>query len=99
MLVEFERAMLLRGAWMVRSPTTRRDIYYQVRQCPPHYDLIHDFAIPIIQESIVQVQPGTRCIIYGWQIAITEQIAEAIYSPVYHSKSGSTEQKAAVLQH
>jgi superfamily II DNA helicase RecQ len=47
----------------------------------------------------VQVQPGTRCIIYGWQIAITEQIAEAIHSPVYHSKSGSTEQKAAVLQH
>jgi CRISPR/Cas system-associated endonuclease/helicase Cas3 len=23
MLVEFERAMLLRGAWMVRSPTTQ----------------------------------------------------------------------------
>ncbi|RHZ43201.1 uncharacterized protein CDV56_101253 [Aspergillus thermomutatus] len=99
MVVEFERGMLLRGARMIRSPTTRRDIYFQVRQCPPHHDLVRDFAIPSIQESIAQLQPGTRCIIYGWQIAITEQIAEAIGSPIYHSKSGSVEEKAEVLQH
>jgi superfamily II DNA helicase RecQ len=99
MVVEFERAMLLRGARMVRSPTTRRDIYLRVSRCPPHHDLVRDFAIPGIQESIAQLQPGTRCIIYCWKKAVAEQIAEAIGSPVYHSESGSAEEKAGALQH
>lgn len=98
MVTEFERLMLLRGARMVRSLTARRDIHYDVSYCPPNQRLVRDFALPRIQMSIAALEPGTRAIIYCWLKDVAEEMAKAINAPVYHSTSGSVEEKAAVLQ-
>lgn len=95
---EFEETMLLRGARMVRGPTTRQDIYYQVSMCPPKQELVRDFAVPGIEQGIGLLGSGERMIIYCCAKDLAEEIAQVIRAPVYHSVSGSTEEKAAVLQ-
>lgn len=95
---QFEQAMLLQGARMVRSSTTRPDIYFSVTQCPPNEQFTQDFVIPGIQSFVASMEPGTRAIIYCWRKDMAEEIAEVIQAPVYHSTSGSIEEKAAVLQ-
>jgi superfamily II DNA helicase RecQ len=94
----FEGAILLRGARMVRGPTTQRDIYYRINICPPNQGLVRDFAVPRIQEVIRGVKSGGRIIIYCCTKDLAEEVAQLLQAPVYHSISGSTEEKAAVLQ-
>ncbi|KAJ5117450.1 DNA helicase recq5 [Penicillium atrosanguineum] len=98
MVPEFEQAMLLRGARMVRSPSMRRDIYFHVSHCPPNRNFVRDFAIPGIRDVIRGLAVGTRAIIYCRLKDMAEEVAQMIDAPVYHSKSGSVEEKAAVLQ-
>lgn len=98
MVPEFEGAMLLRGARMVRSLTMRRDIYFHVSHCPPNRDFVRDFAVPGIQDVIRGLTIGTRAIIYCSLKDVAEEVAQMIDAPVYHSKSGSVEAKAEVLQ-
>jgi superfamily II DNA helicase RecQ len=98
MVSEFERTMLLRGARMIRRPTARRDIHYGVSRCPPNQRLVRDLAIPGIRKSIDGLEAGARAIIYCWMKSIAEEVAAAINSPVYHSTSGSAEEKAVILQ-
>ena len=71
----FEEAMLLRGARMVRGPTTRRDIYYRVNICPPTQELVRDFAVPRIQEVIRSVESGGRIIIYCCTKDLAKEVA------------------------
>lgn len=93
----FEEAMLLRGARLVRGPTTRRDIYYRVNLCPPNQELVRDFAVPGIQEVIRGLESGGRIIIYCCTKDLADEVGQLLQAPVYHSVSGSTEEKAAVL--
>ncbi|KAL4911644.1 P-loop containing nucleoside triphosphate hydrolase protein, partial [Aspergillus aurantiobrunneus] len=95
---QFEQAMLLQGARMVRSRTTRQDIYFGVTQCPPNQQFTQEFVIPGIRSLIADMEPGTRAIIYCWRKDVAEEVAGAIQAPVYHSTSGGVEEKAAVLQ-
>jgi superfamily II DNA helicase RecQ len=95
---EFEEAMLLRGARLVRGPTTRRDIFYRVHLCPPNQRFIRDFAIPRIQEVIRGLESGGRIIIYCRTRDLATEVAHLLQAPVYHSASSSIEEKAAVLQ-
>ena len=95
---DFEPAMLFRGVRMIRSTTTRRDIYFRVSYCPPGHDLVRDLAVPGIQEVTIALPPGSRAIIFCSLKDVAEKVAQAIDAPVYHSKSGSVEKKAEVLQ-
>lgn len=95
---EFEETMLLRGARMIRGRTTRQDIYYQVSLCPANQELVRDFAVPGIEQGVELLGSGERMIIYCCSKDLAEAIAPLIRAPVYHSVSGSTEEKAAVLQ-
>ncbi|OJD23078.1 hypothetical protein ACJ73_05575 [Blastomyces percursus] len=95
---EFERAMLLRGARMVGSHTTRRDITVRVSYCPPKRHFSGDFAIPGIQSLVASIEPGTRAIIYCQRRDAAEEMAQATTAPVYQSRSGSIEEKAEALQ-
>lgn len=98
MVPEFERNMLLQGARLVRSSTVRRDIHYGVSTCPPNQQLVQEFALPGIQQSITSLEAGTRAIIYCWRKDVAEEVARGIDGPVYHSTSGSVEEKARMLQ-
>jgi superfamily II DNA or RNA helicase len=95
---EFERQMLLRGARMVRSPTTRPDIYLGVQRCPPQHDLMHDFAIPGLRSSIAALDAGERGIIYCMRKDVSEELAAELEGPFYHSESGTPDEKAQVLE-
>lgn len=79
-------------------PTTRRDIFYRVNICPPNQGLVRDFAAPGIQEVIRALEIGGHIIIYCCTKDLAEEVAQLLQAPVYHSVSGSTEEKAAVLQ-
>jgi len=98
LMPQFKQAMLLQGTRMVRSQTTRRDIYFSVTQCPPTQRFTQDYVIPGIQDLVTSMEPDTRAIIYCWRKDIAEEVAEVIQAPVYHSTSGSIGAKAAVLQ-
>lgn len=83
---------------MVRSPTTCRDILYEVKRSAPNQQFIPEFALPLIQEVIAQMQPGERAIIYCGRKDTTQEVAETIRAPLYHSSSGSVDAKADILQ-
>jgi superfamily II DNA helicase RecQ len=83
---------------MVRSVTMRRDIYFHVSRCPPKRDFVREFAVPEIQDVIRSLAVDTRAIIYCSLRDIAEEVAQMIHCPVYHSRSGSVEEKAEVLQ-
>jgi superfamily II DNA helicase RecQ len=98
MVPQFEKKMLLRGARMVRSPTMRRDISFQVSQCAPEIPFVRDFSVPRIQEVIRGLAGNTRAIFYCNSKAVVNEIAQAIGAPMYYSTSGSVEEKAKVLE-
>ncbi|KAJ5465271.1 uncharacterized protein N7458_000957 [Penicillium daleae] len=74
-----------------------RDIYFHVSHCPPNRDFVRDFAVPGIQDVIRGPAVGTHAIIYCSLKDVAEEVAQMIDAPVYHSKSGSVEEKAEVL--
>jgi superfamily II DNA helicase RecQ len=94
---EFEQAMLLRSARMVRSLTIRRDIYFYVSRCPPKRDFVREFAVPRIQDVIRGLAVNTRAIIYCSLKDVAEEVTQIIDAPVYYSTSSSVEEKAKVL--
>jgi superfamily II DNA helicase RecQ len=94
---EFQKHMLLDGACFIRGPTTRQDIYLGVHHCPPGQAHIQDFTLPRLRHSIAALEPGERGIIYYMWKALSEEIATALVGPVYHSESGTVEEKAQVL--
>ncbi|KAJ5217902.1 uncharacterized protein N7498_000001 [Penicillium cinerascens] len=94
MVFGFEQAMLLRGARIIRSPTTRRDITFWVSYCPPNSNLIRDFALPGIREAIASLDRVGRAIIYCCVRGVADKVGRALDAPVYHSQSSSVEEKA-----
>ena len=81
----FEQAILLRGARMIRSPITRRDITFRVSHCPPNSDLIRDFTLPRIREAIASLNRAGRAIIYCCVRGVADKVRRALDAPVYHS--------------
>ncbi|KAG2179710.1 hypothetical protein INT44_006558 [Umbelopsis vinacea] len=98
MVSQFEKKMLLRGARLVRSSTMRRDIHFQISECAPKIDFVHDFSVPRIQEVIRGLAAGTRAIFYCSLKDVIEEVALAIDAPMYHSTSDNVEEKAKVLE-
>ncbi|KAL4935815.1 P-loop containing nucleoside triphosphate hydrolase protein [Aspergillus oleicola] len=98
LLDRFQQAMFLHGARMVRSPTTRRDLRYEVLWSAARQQFLPEFAIPHIRTLIMQIQPDERAIIYCGTKNTALEVAQAITAPLYHLTSGSVDDKADVLQ-
>jgi hypothetical protein len=98
MVAAFERAVLLQGAYLIRSRTIRHDLQYQVEMAPPPGRFLHDFGLPWIRQALSTITGTSRAIIYTQDRATTDHVATLLQCPSYYSDSGTEEEKAAVLQ-
>src|SRR4051812_12144970 len=84
---------------MFRSPTTRANIRYEVRNLDAVLDAASDEAVDSAVHDIVLeyrcTAPKGRTIVYCNTVARTKRLARCLVYPVYHNKA---EGKDAILE-
>jgi hypothetical protein len=95
----FNQKLHLWRPCLVRSLTIRKDLQYVVEECPSKDFLqaamgrVH----ALLEEGWFANEADARAIIYTRSKDQADEIGEKLQCPVYHSESGSEEEKAEVL--
>jgi hypothetical protein len=102
MMKDFEEALLLEHPTVVRSRTFRRDIFYRIKRQSTRKKgqsfmdyMAHGISFVV---NAIAHEEAARVIVYVNERQQADELAALVGGLVYYSDSGSTEEKAAILQ-